>query len=141
LALHDGTTVTAVKMPDTACAIARAIESLMPDVAFIEDVWGHPTDGRASVFRFGTNFGIVLGVLAALHIEVRKVLPALWQVDMGLAQERLPKGSILSAKEKGKRKRDHKAMIRKRAQKRWPRAKLTSATADAAWIAAWGFIH
>jgi hypothetical protein len=47
-------------------------------IAVIEHVWSFPTDARSSAFKFGTNYGMWLGILGALKIEHEKVSPQKW---------------------------------------------------------------
>ena len=48
------------------------------DFAFIEDVNAHPGEGASSAFKFGTTFGIALGMLYTLGIPFDFVLPSKW---------------------------------------------------------------
>ena len=51
----------------------------MVDAAFVEQVASSPQMGVSSAFAFGESFGIVKGVLAAMHIPCHTVLPAVWK--------------------------------------------------------------
>lgn len=51
-------------------------------VAFVEQVSSRPR--QAGVYEFGENTGIVIGVLQALGVEVRRVPPAVWKATFGL---------------------------------------------------------
>lgn len=63
-------------------------------VAFVEQVQSQPTDGAIQAFAFGTAYGVLRGVLAALHIPVTLVTPQVWKkalavpADKGLAVKR-----------------------------------------------------
>lgn len=56
----------------------------MIDAAYIEQVASSPQMGVASAFSFGEGFGIIKGVLAALHIPCHLVPPAKWKRDLKL---------------------------------------------------------
>lgn len=47
-----------------------------------------PNQGVASMFRFGYNAGILLGVLNALEIKVLKVKPAVWKSALNLSSDK-----------------------------------------------------
>lgn len=51
----------------------------MIDAAVIEQVASSPQMGVSSAFSFGESFGIIKGVLAAMHIPVQTVPPAVWK--------------------------------------------------------------
>jgi len=53
--------------------------------AYVERVSAMPKQGVSSMFSFGTSYGIVLGVLAALQIPVVLVTPQSWKKRAGLA--------------------------------------------------------
>jgi len=53
-------------------------------VAYVERVSSFPGQGVASMFSFGTSYGIVLGVLAALQIPIVLVTPQSWKKRAGL---------------------------------------------------------
>lgn len=52
--------------------------------AFIEQVGAMPGQGSSSMFAFGKGFGIVIGVVAALHIPVTFVPPQTWKKALGV---------------------------------------------------------
>ena len=47
-------------------------------VAYIEKVHAMPHDGRSSLFKFGVNYGIWLGILDAKGIKTIEVSPQKW---------------------------------------------------------------
>jgi crossover junction endodeoxyribonuclease RuvC len=49
-----------------------------------EKVSAMPGQGVSSMFGFGTSYGIVIGVLAALRLPSRRVMPAVWKRQMGV---------------------------------------------------------
>lgn len=63
------------------------ISALMQKVehAVVEHVHAMPGQGVAGMFRFGTAFGQILGILQALKIPYDLVSPAKWKRDMGLS--------------------------------------------------------
>ena len=87
----------------------------------IENVWAFPTDSAMTSFKFGTNFGIWLGILGTMGISYRKVTPQTWQ----------GKYQPLS-KEKKERKNELKTIAKSFYEK------ATLNTSDAILIAIWG---
>lgn len=62
--------------------LATSIEGMVGNchvVAMVEKVSAMPGQGSVSMFQFGTSYGLVLGVLAALQIETHQVSPATWK--------------------------------------------------------------
>ena len=62
--------------------LATSIEGMVGNfhvVAMVEKVSAMPSQGSVSMFQFGTSYGLVLGVLAALQIETHQVSPATWK--------------------------------------------------------------
>jgi len=47
-------------------------------VAYIEKVHAMPHDGRSSLFKFGVNYGVWLGILASKQIPTVEVSPQKW---------------------------------------------------------------
>ena len=56
--------------------------------AFLEQVTAMPGQGVTGMFRFGTNYGQWLGMLAGLDIPVTTVTPQKWKKDAGLTAEK-----------------------------------------------------
>ena len=54
-------------------------------VAIIEAVSAMPGQGVSSMFRFGESVGVVLGVLGALQMPVRRATPQRWKKSAGIA--------------------------------------------------------
>ena len=92
-------------------------------VCYIENVWAFPTDMRSSAFKFGKNFGMWLGILAAKKIETILVSPQIWQRNYG----ELPKN-----------KKDRKNKLKSIATEISGK-KATLATADSILIAYYGY--
>ena len=59
-------------------ALIGDIESYDLVKVYAECVWAFPTDARSSAFRFGFNYGVWNGILAALELDVREVAPKTW---------------------------------------------------------------
>jgi len=89
-------------------------------MATIEYVHAFPTDSASSAFKFGTNYGIWLGILESFRVSYRKVSPQKW---MDYYQP--------LSKEKPKRKNELKEI----AKEWYPKATLK--TSDAICIAVW----
>jgi len=56
-----------------------------PDIAYLEQVHAMPGQGVSGMFSFGTSYGIVQGVLAALRIPMVLVRPQAWKGRAGLS--------------------------------------------------------
>ena len=69
-------------------------ESTIPITAYIEQVHAFPSDGRSSVFKFGTNYGIWQGLLGANKIETKFIAPQVWMKSL-----ELPKNKVERKKE------------------------------------------
>ena len=54
------------------------------DLAIIEEVGAMPGQGVSSMFKFGTCYGVILGLCAAFFIPTVTVRPATWKKAMGL---------------------------------------------------------
>jgi crossover junction endodeoxyribonuclease RuvC len=67
-----------------AMIFRRECDLLHPPVAYLEAVSAMPKQGVSSMFSFGTSYGIVQGVLAALEIPVVLVRPQVWKARAGL---------------------------------------------------------
>jgi len=91
--------------------------------AVIEKVWAFPTDTRSSSFKFGTNYGMWIGILASHKISYTEVVPQVWMKEY----QPLPKI-----------KQERKRMLKQIAQEKFPHNKVTLNTSDAALIALWG---
>lgn len=118
-------------MPDTegdVCAYLRMITSLSAEscVAIIEDQTGCAGTlvSAPAMFKFGRNFGFILGVLMASGCRIELVLPRKWQGALSLGtKDKSLQGSQRNTAWKNK----CKAL----AQRLYPNLKVTLATADA----------
>jgi hypothetical protein len=52
-------------------------------IAIIEHVWSFPTDARSAAFKFGTNYGMWIGIFGALRINHEKASPQKWMKMYG----------------------------------------------------------
>ena len=59
---------------------------LIKPKVFIESVHAFPTDGRSSAFKFGMNYGIWQGIIAANNLELEFVTPQKWQKELKLSK-------------------------------------------------------
>jgi len=49
------------------------------EIAFVEKLWGTPGWDSKSLFNYGTNYGVILGVLRALEVPIEVVAPKTWK--------------------------------------------------------------
>ena len=104
-------------------------ESTIPITAYIEQVHAFPSDGRSSVFKFGTNYGIWQGLLGANKIETKFIAPQVWMRSL-----ELPKSKV-------DRKRKIKSIAQKVIDKQGVlKKKVTLNTSDAVLIGMYGVI-
>ena len=132
IAVHDHTDIIrrggfvgAHNMPETERDLTELLKDLTHDhgsaKAFVEEVGGYigrPQPGSA-MFKFGRNFGYILGTLSALDIPVTLIKPQKWQKQLGLGTS------------KGMTKTQWKNKLKAEAQRRHPKLKVTLMTADA----------
>lgn len=64
--------------------LSRILSGYEISVAYLERVSSFPGQGVSSMFSFGTSYGIVIGVLAALSIPMVLVSPQSWKAKAGL---------------------------------------------------------
>jgi hypothetical protein len=133
---YDGKNMTNVQAcPSDPTGMANSLKGIIKDLnidtigkdatqVIIEHVHAFPSDGRSSVFKFGTNYGMWLGICASLELDVTTVPPQVWMKKYG----ELPK-------EKQERKRYLKML----ALSYFQELKVTLKTADAILIAKYGF--
>jgi crossover junction endodeoxyribonuclease RuvC len=67
-----------------ATELANLIRDYEPEHAFVEQVGARPGQGVASMFNFGHNCGVVMGVIGALEIPHTLVTPQKWKKAAGL---------------------------------------------------------
>ncbi len=116
---------TLVSMPANVEALVDLIEGLKSkhrDIwVFVEEVGGYigtPQPG-SRMFTFGSNFGTLIGVLAALHLRTKLIRPQRWQTMLSIGNAR------------GLSKPDWKRKLRDHAVELYPDQKVTLKTADA----------
>jgi len=87
--ISDVGTLRVHNCPETIAEMAEIVNQIK-NYAFIENenlfatielVHAFPTDARSSAFKFGTNYGIWLGILEAFRISYNKVSPQKWMRD------------------------------------------------------------
>ncbi len=128
IAVVHNESMTAHKMPDTPHDLAELLDAICDryttggdtPLAIVEQVHSMPKQGVSSTFKFGTNFGMIQGVLAAMKIPYEFVTPTVWQRAMGC----LTKGD--------------KNVSKAKAQQLFPHLKIIHATADAVLLAEYG---
>ena len=123
---RDGQPAQAIAMPSTEGDLVNVLRDLTSSagdvVAYVELVGGYVGKAQpaSSAFKFGRNFGFILGVLQAQAVRVELVRPAKWQQGLGL-------GSASGCASKTEWKNKLKAC----AQRLHPHLRPTLATADA----------
>ena len=112
------------KMPETPADVWELLVLAKREssdwYAIIEQVGAMPKQGVASSFKFGVNFGMLIGLLTALEIPFERVAPGKWQRAMG----------CLSGGDKNVTKR--------KAQELFPHLKINHYIADALLLAEYG---
>jgi hypothetical protein len=115
-----------VGMPDSAYGIVTVLELHrmafeQPPILVIEQVGGFAGKGQpgSAMFRFGENFGLVIGAAIALGYRVERVTPQKWIKAHGLGT----RGQLT--------KSEWKRKLKARAQELFPQLKVTLETADA----------
>lgn len=56
--------------------------------AWVEQAQSMPGGGVAGMFRYGTGYGVILGVLGALEIPTHHIRPAVWKRAAGLGRDK-----------------------------------------------------
>ena len=93
-----------------AVSLADRLSEMKPVAAFVERVGAMPKQGVSSTFKFGQANGVLIGVLAALHVPVHFITPIIWKKHYGLdadkeksrlkALQLFPESAALFAKKK-----------------------------------------
>lgn len=123
LPVIDKVVVVAYKMPETEADLTELFSTitLKEDLhAYVEQVHSQPVQGVKSAFKFGYNYGILIGMLAAHKIPYTFVSPQRWQKAM----QCMTKGD--------------KNVSKRKAQELFPNTKVTHLIADALLIAEYG---
>lgn len=113
-----------VAMPDTLHDLVEVIRDAHCDHAFLELVGGFIGKNQpgSAMFNFGTNYGQIQGVLAALGVPFTLVRPQAWQKALSLGTST------------GMSKTEWKNKLKAKAQQLYPSTKITLSTADACLI-------
>lgn len=112
--------VTACKMPETERDVHEVLSFWKPDYVVIEDVHSMPKQGVSSSFKFGRSYGFLRGIVVGLGVPFQQVSPQTWQKTLGC------------------RSGGDKNITKAAAQQKFPKLKITHATADALLIGLYG---
>jgi len=120
-----------LRQPDGKALVEIFFNAGIERIALValELVHAMPKQGVSSSFRFGVNWGVVLGVLQALALPYELVTPQAWQKAMYASQPR------------GRSKADVKKTTRAFVDRRWPCQAANEGQADALCIAEWARRH
>lgn len=103
-------------------------ELIKPDIAYVERVTGYIGQGHpgSRMFKFGMNYGLILGALESTGCEIVKVMPRVWMkaLDLGTRGERS--------------KPAWKRHLKEEAIRLFPRERVTNNNADALLILQYG---
>lgn len=129
---REGQAVTAFPMPATEGDLVELVRTLITPghtIAVIEEVGGFAGKQQpgSAMFRFGRNFGFILGVFQALDVRVELVRPQKWQKGLGV-------GTASSCANRT----EWKNRLKSCAQRLHPALKPTLAIADAILILEFG---
>jgi crossover junction endodeoxyribonuclease RuvC len=123
---QDNQPVSATAMPATEGDLVHLLRDIAGQtdevVAIVEEVGGYIGKAQpgSSAFKFGRNFGFILGVLQTIGVRVELVRPQKWQKALSLGSS-----SGCASKTEWKNK------LKASAQRLYPHLKPTLATADA----------
>jgi crossover junction endodeoxyribonuclease RuvC len=78
--------------------VAAILKRHSPRLVMLEKVSSRPGEGVAGAFSFGSSYGILVGVLAALGLPYDLVTPQAWKKRMGIAAGSDKQVSIALAK-------------------------------------------
>jgi hypothetical protein len=130
---RDGQPAHAFPMPPTEGDLVDLLHDLVTDpqntIAIVEEVSGYigiEQPGSAA-FKFGRNFGFLLGVIQTLGVRTELIKPQRWQRALGLGNSRNCDSKTV-----------WKNKLKAAAQRLNPQLKLTLATADAVLILEYG---
>jgi hypothetical protein len=99
------------------------------DLVALELVHAMPKQGVATMFRFGVNWGLTLGVIQAMGLPCELVRPQDWQKAIYASQPKQNKGV------------EAKRATRAYVDRRWPGQAPKDGQADALCIAEWARRH
>lgn len=69
-------------------SILKNYENREDVVCYIEQVHSMPNQGTSSMFSFGYNFGLIMGILSAYKINIREVTPQKWKKYFNLTKDK-----------------------------------------------------
>jgi len=127
---HGTTNVTTIPMPETDRDMWEVFENYVDGdvIAVVEKVGGYvagnPAPGSA-MFNFGMNFGKLIMACVGNGLILHEITPQKWQKGLGIPPRN-------KDKENGTK---FKARLRQKAQRLYPKLKITNNTADALLIA------
>lgn len=130
IAMYCNNVALAFPMPETEGDIIsmlvipnrNALQLSAERTAYVEEVGGYCGEGQpgSAMFKFGRNFGFILGALQALGWRIELVKPQRWQKFHGLGTKAGAGG-----------KTAWKNKLKAHAQRLYPHQKVTLKTADA----------
>ena len=134
VALTEDDMIECSKCPDNVNDMSLMISHIVNECyvenysleVYIERVHAFPTDARNSAFKFGMNYGMWIGILAANNQSPNHITPQIWQK----AYHPLPKV-----------KKDRKKELHRLASDIFPKIKVTYMVCDALLIAVYGMSH
>ena len=124
IAATNGSVSICSKCPDTVSDMSKVLDTIRDmgtkPICIIEHVHSFPGNSARSMFTFGSNYGMWLGILASLKIPYIEVTPSKWMKHYGT----LPKD-----------KKIRKTKLKHLAQQRYPELHITLDTSDAVLLA------
>lgn len=125
IAIHSTFGTHCLAMPETEGDLVNELRYAISDCdcarAVVEEVNGFIGKAQpgSAMFKFGRNFGFILGCLQTLGYRIELVRPQKWQKALGLGTST------------GMTKTEWKNKLKQRAQQLYPGIKVTLQTADA----------
>lgn len=91
------------RMPKDEIGVAMLLKQIITTdtMAAIEKVGARPGQGVSSMFKFGTNYGVVIGCVAMLAVPFIFVTPYKWQqktFDSNVSQQTTKEKSLYMAR-------------------------------------------
>jgi len=71
--------------------LSKILEPYCTQIQFavLEDVYAMVGQGVVSMFSFGVTKGMIMGCLGAYNIEIIRVTPSIWKINMGLSSDNM----------------------------------------------------
>ena len=119
---EDGKVVELIKMPETMGDLLAVLEKYggSESVCYLEKVHARPSDGAASMFKFGQGFGWLQMALLAGRIRTVEVLPNTWMRGLGIKSKTATESKV-----------QYKNRLKFVAEQLFPEQKITLWNADA----------